>query len=61
MFEERDLFMSQGKDLQQNLPKKNGLSVNGGGIRKIKTKNINVLKRIGLKRISMIEFRNGFP
>ena len=34
MFEKRDLFKSQGKDLLQNLAKKIGLSVNGGNIRK---------------------------
>ena len=37
MFEKRDLFKSQGKDLLQNLAKKIGLSVYGGNIRK----NIN--------------------
>ena len=34
MFEKRDLFKSQGKDLFQNLAKKIGLSVYGGNIRK---------------------------
>ena len=34
MFEKRDLFKSQGKDLLQNLAKKIGLSVHGGNIRK---------------------------
>ena len=34
MFEKRDLFKSQGKDLLQNLAKKIGLSVYGGNIRK---------------------------
>ena len=34
MFEKRDLFKSQGKDLLQNLAKKTGLSVYGGNIRK---------------------------
>ena len=34
MFEKRDMFNSQGKDLLQNLAKKNGLSVYGGNIRK---------------------------
>ena len=34
MFEKRDLFKSQGKDLLQNLAKKIGLSVCGGNIRK---------------------------
>ena len=34
MFEKRDLFKSQGKDLLQNLAKKLGLSVYGGNIRK---------------------------
>ena len=34
MFEKRDLFKSQGKDLLQNLAKKIGLSVYGGKIRK---------------------------
>ena len=33
MFEKRDLFKSQGKDLLQNLAKKIGLSVCGGNIR----------------------------
>ena len=33
MFEKRDLFKSQGKDLLQNLAKKIGLSVYGGNIR----------------------------
>ena len=34
MFEKRDLFQPQGKDLLQNLVKKIGLSVYGGNIRK---------------------------
>ena len=34
MFQKRDLFKSQGKDLLQNLAKKIGLSVYGGNIRK---------------------------
>ena len=34
MFEKRDLFKSQGKDLLQKLAKKIGLSVYGGNIRK---------------------------
>ena len=34
MFEKRDLFKSQAKDLLQNLAKKIGLSVYGGNIRK---------------------------
>ena len=34
MFEKRDLFKSQGKDLLQNLAKKIGFSVYGGNIRK---------------------------
>ena len=34
MFEKRDLYKSQGKDLLQNLTKKIGLSVYGGNIRK---------------------------
>ena len=34
MFEKRDMFKSQGKDLLQNLAKKIGLSVYGGKIRK---------------------------
>ena len=34
MFEKRDLFKSQGKDLLENLAKKIGLSVYGGNIRK---------------------------
>ena len=34
MFEKRDLFMLQGKDLLQNLAEKIGLSVYGGSIRK---------------------------
>ena len=34
MFEKRDLFKSQGKDVLQNLAKKIGLSVYGGNIRK---------------------------
>ena len=34
MFEKRDSFKSQGKDLLQNLAKKIGLSVYGGNIRK---------------------------
>ena len=34
MFEKRDLFKSQGKDLLQNIAKKIGLSVYGGNIRK---------------------------
>ena len=34
MFEKRDMFKSQGKDLLQNLAKKIGLSVYGGNIRK---------------------------
>ena len=34
MFEKRDLFKSQGKDLLQNLAKKIGLPVYGGNIRK---------------------------
>ena len=34
MFEKRDLFKSQGKDILQNLAKKIGLSVYGGNIRK---------------------------
>ena len=34
MFNKRDLFISQGKDLFQNLAKKIGLSVYGGIIRK---------------------------
>ena len=37
MFEKRDSFKSQGKDLLQNLAKKIGLSVYGGNI----GKNIN--------------------
>ena len=34
MFQKRDMFKSQGKDLLQNLAKKIGLSVYGGNIRK---------------------------
>ena len=34
MFQKRDLFKSQGKDLLQNLAKKIGLSVYGGNFRK---------------------------
>ena len=34
MFEKRDLFKSQGKDLLRNIAKKIGLSVYGGNIRK---------------------------
>ena len=34
MFNKRDMFKSQGKDLLQNLAKKIGLSVYGGNIRK---------------------------
>ena len=34
MFQKRDMFKSQGKDLLQNLAKKMGLSVYGGNIRK---------------------------
>ena len=34
MFEERDLFKSQGKDLLQNLAKKIGILVYGGNFRK---------------------------
>ena len=34
IFEKRDLFKSQGKDLFQNLAKKIGLSVYGDNIRK---------------------------
>ena len=36
MFEKRDFFISQGKDLFQNLAKKIRLSVYGGNIRKDK-------------------------
>ena len=35
MFEKRDMFKSQGKDLLQNLANKIGLSVYGGNIRKV--------------------------
>ena len=34
MFEKRDIFEPQGKNLLQNLAKKIGLSVDGGNIRK---------------------------
>ena len=45
MFEKRDLFKSQGKDLLQNLAKKIGLSVYGGNIRK----DINEENKCGIE------------
>ena len=47
MFEKRDLFKSQGKDLLQNLAKKSGYQFTGVILEKILMKNTNVLLKIG--------------
>ena len=61
MFEERDLFKSQGKDLLQNLAKKIGLSVYGGNIRKDINEEYKCVTENWMRENFYDRFKEWFP
>ena len=61
MFEKRDLFKSQGKDLLQNLAKKIGLSVYGGNIRKDINEAYKCVNENWMKEIFDDRVKEWFP
>ena len=61
MFEKRDLFKSQGKDLLRNLAKKIGLSVYGGNIRKYINEEYKCVTENWMKQNFDDRFEEWFP
>ena len=61
MFQKRDLFKSQGKELLQNLVKKIGLPVYGGNIRKDINEKYKCVTENWMKEIFDDRFKEWFP
>ena len=60
MFEKRDMFISQGKELLQNVAKKIGLSVYGGNIRKDINEEYKCVTKNWMKENFDDRLKNGF-